>query len=501
MYFIFIFTDNVLPEETKIPDWDIRGMATAQEFDQASVMAPVLPMVPMMFPMIMAPVEPTPNIQEDWVEEGYCLYLCKDNFETFIDKQVQYLKEFIVKSIIDATETSNDGWTPDLTLRGVQNEIQYVVWTRDELSKNWLLKLDFSKFGYFNVIIYTSQDFANERAAIWLPGHPKKRSIPPLKKLIMQNKHLDNVNIQTWKLVREIIIEKGTRLYVDMPPSSSRALEKYNMSLSYELQKVQVFLRAIAIDKDAFDAGLKEISAIGSSNLYQKNAPMPAIDAEAPNVIKLCLDNTPVSVSTARKIKEELILQIYKHIKDGGQSKIDFLKYGYCKPGYFCVIPENTETAKWVKSIRMRKFNNHTITVCDAEKVSVKYITMTCLLPYEQCLTPKKVIEKFKICNGGVRGLKFNLWKNGLVFSTKNNTKMCYRADVDLESVESLIKLNFCLDYSKDRSKNETVHMKCHYKVKNLKDMIKQFKEETTDTTHVINMDISSEEEDVICLD
>ncbi|XP_013145570.1 PREDICTED: uncharacterized protein LOC106108833 [Papilio polytes] len=464
-------------------------------------MAPVVPMVPMMFPMVMAPVEPTPNIQEDWAQEGYCLYLCKDNFEAFNDKQGQYLKDFIVKSIIEASETSNDSWTPDLTLRGVQKDTRYVVWTSDELSRNWLLKLDFSKFSYFNVIIYTSEDYVDERAAIWLPGHTKTRGMPPLKKLVMQNRHLSNVNIQTWKLVREIVIEKGTRLYVDMPPSSARALEKHKMTLSYELQKVQVFLRAVAIDTDAFDAGLEEISSAVSTNLYQKNAPMPAIDSEAPHVIKLCLDNTPVSVSTARKIKEELISQMYKYIKDGGKSRMDFLKYGYCKPGYFCVIPENTETAKWVKTQRMRRFNNHMITVCEAEKVSVKYITMTCLLPYDQTLTPKKVVENFKMSNRGVKGLKFNLWKNGRVFTTKNNTKTLYRADVDLESVDTLMKLNFSLDYSKDNRKSETVIMKYHYKVPNLKDMIKRFKEETTDTLRVTNMEISSEDEDIICLE
>ncbi|XP_013178500.1 PREDICTED: uncharacterized protein LOC106125742 isoform X5 [Papilio xuthus] len=493
--------DIELPDDSNISDWNMSSMVTSQEFDQASVMAPVLSMVPMMVPVVMAPMEQTPNNQEDPPQEGYCLYLCKDNFEAINEEQGQFLKEYIVKSIIEASERCSDGWTPDLILRGVQKETRYVVFTRDELSKNWLLKLDFSKFAYFNVIVYTSSDLENERAAIWLPGFPKSRSILPLKKLIMQNKHLENVNIHTWKLVREIIIEKGTRLYVDMPPSAALALEKYNMTLSYELQKVQVFLRTVAIDKDAFDAGLEEISAIGSSNLYQKNAPMPAIDPDAPDILKLCLDNTPVSLSTARKIKEELILQIYKHIKDGGNSKTDFLKYGYCQPGYFCVIPENAETANWVKSLRMRKFNNHTITVCETEKISVKHITMTCLLPYEQSLTAKKVIEKFKMCNRGVKGLKFNLWKNGLLYATKNNTKMSYRADVDLESVESLIKLNFILDYSKDYIKSETVYMKCHYKVKKLKDMIKTFKEETTDTLRVINMDISSDEDDVICLD
>ncbi|CAG5059828.1 unnamed protein product [Parnassius apollo] len=484
------------PVESRLSDWNLNfgNMIPAPTLiQQMPVMAPVPMMVPMPYAMSQPELDPM------MPQEGYQLFLCKDNFQAFNEMQADYLKDFIVRKIIQATESCN-AWAPDLTLRGLQNEIRYEIWTRDEQSKDWLLNMDFNDFSFFNVLVYTSEELWHERAAIWLPDHPRKQIMPPLDKLKLQNRFLTNVNIDKWKLVKQIVTEKGTRLYVDMPPSSARALETHKMTLSYELSKVTVFLKAAAVDKNAFDAGLDEKSVTVTPDLYKQNTPMPAINSHDSNTVKFCLSgNTPINLATARRIKESIIYNMYKYLQQGGRSKTDFLKYGFCKPGYFCVIPENEESRKWLNVMHFGKINQQFITVYGADNSNVKYISVTMSLPCEPNLTPKNVLEKLKLSNRGVIGLKFHLWKNGFISAQKK--RMTYSVDVDLESIETLVNLKLILDYSYN-NRNETVFVKSKHSVTQLKEIVNQHRAALDDKQEVVNMDIStSDDESVVCLD
>ncbi|CAH2061908.1 unnamed protein product, partial [Iphiclides podalirius] len=434
---------------------------------------PLLPTPTMMVPIPYASSEPVLNpIFVPQPHEGHYLFLCKDNFQAFNDTQA-----------------------------GVQNKTHYEVWTRDEQSKEWLMNLNFKDFPYFKVLIYTAEERWYERAAIWLPGHPRKQNPPPLVKLKLQNRALANVNVDKWKLVKQIVTAKGTRLYVDMPPSSARALERQGMSLSYELQKVHVFLKAVAVDKDAFDAGLAEKSITFIPDLQKQNSSMPAIDMQEASVIKLCLAGSTVTLTTACKIKDALINNIYKYLQTGGTCKTDFTRYGFSKPGYFCVVPENEETRAWVNTVDFGRINGQCVTVWSADEDNARYFTMFISVPYESHLTPKTLLQKLKLSNRGVKGLKFHMWKNGHVYPSNMFKTVNYRVDVDIESVETLFKMKFTLDYLVNGS-NETVYIKPEDSMSRLKDIIGKFRAEARDSLDVTNMDIStSDEDEVVCLD
>ncbi|XP_068624560.1 uncharacterized protein [Battus philenor] len=493
-------TADLKKDVTHLPvqsnQWNVSMIASPVVVPQNPLIAPLSMMLPVPFAIpTLPPIEPMPQLQE-----GFIFYLCKENFQAFNETQAAGLREFIIKKIVQETQFSN-GWAPDLTLRGVQNEIRYEIWTSDEKSRDWLMELDFKDFTYFNVMIYTSEEVWYERAAVWLPSNDKKHILTPLDKLKLQNRFMVGVNINLWKLVKQIVTVNGTRLYVDIPPSSARALRHHNMSLSYELQKVQVFLRAEAVDKNAFDAGLKETSLTVVPESCKQHKAMPAINSQDSNIVKICLSNNTINLALARRVKDLLIRQIYKYIQEGGRSRTDFLKYGYCKPGYFCVIPENEETAKWINDITIGKINGQMINILGGPHVNTKYFTLTSLLPCEQNLTPKKVLEKLKTSNRGVNGLKFNLWKKGHLDKTNENRKLCYHVDVDIDSAEAIMQNRFFLDYSHE-SRSETIFI--NFKVSNskLSEIIDKCRAENTDTVAVTNMDISSdEEEDVICLD
>ncbi|CAK1595050.1 unnamed protein product [Parnassius mnemosyne] len=484
--------------ESRLSDWNMNFESVMVPAPALVQQMPIMAPVPMMVPMPYSVSQP--ELEPMLPQEGHQLFLCKDNFQAFNETQADYLKNYIISKIIQETESSN-AWAPDLTLRGLQNELRYEVWTRDEQSKDWLLKLDFNDFSFFNVLVYTSEELWHERAAIWLPDHSRLQMLSPLDKLKLQNRYLTNLNIDKWKLVKQIVTEKGTRLYVDMPPSSARALETHKMTLSYELSKVTVFLKADAVDKNAFDAGLDEKSIIVTPDLYKRNTPMPAINSQDPNIVKFCFNGTtPIHLQTAQKVKESIIYHMYKYLQQGGKSKTDFLKYGYCKPGYLCVIPENEESRKWLNMMYFGNIKRQFITVYGADDSNIKFISITMSLPNEPNLTPKNVLEKLKLSNRGVKGLKFGLWKNGFI-SAHHKQRMNYSVDVDLVSLETLINLKLILDYSYN-NRNETVFVKSNHSVAKLKEIINQHKAALEDKLDVTNMEIStSDDESVVCID
>lgn len=434
--------------------------------------------------------------EEPSKEDGYNLYLCKIDFKPFSQEDAEILKQFIVTELLAASENAH-GWAPDITLKGLQSQFRYQLHTYDESSKEWLIRLDFSRL---NVLLYTKEELWYERAAIWLPGHSRCRHIEPLEKLRLQNKKLEGGDIGKWKLVKKIVNCKGTRIYIDIPPASARALEKHKMLLSYELQKVSVFLKAMAVDKDAFDAGLKEPSVVEQSVITQavQNSAMPSLPANS-DVVKITLKGAKsLTVAQARKIKEIIIYNLFKyHQSYQDTSRTDFVKYGFYSTDCFAVLPENEESRRWISGLNIGRMNRHPIVVVGAEDSSTRYILMTIEVPhptnYE--LRPARIIEQLKKCNQGVKGIRFSLWKPEAIVKCVDR-RGYLKVDIDLESIETLSKMKFQLDYMDERLQTRTAEFTYKGSVSKLLELVKKYKSEMEDSYDVANMDISQSDSD-----
>ncbi|KAJ2943082.1 hypothetical protein O0L34_g18772 [Tuta absoluta] len=432
-------------------------------------------------------------------DEGYNLYLCKDDFAPYSSIQAEYLKKFLVAELIKASQSGQD-WSPDFTLKGLQSVFRYEVETRDEATKQWLIEMDFSEFKLFNVLVYSKEELWYERAAVWLPGHSRCRNIEPLEKLRLQNSGLEGVNIGKWKLVKKVVTAKGTRIYVDMPPSSARALEKYKMVLSYELQKVNVFLKAVAVDKEAFDAGLRENAVTNDTVIADaaQNSIMPSIGND-PKIVNITLKgNKSITVQQARKIKEMLIYHIFKHHQSLPSGlRTDFVKFGYSLPGYLGVVPENAETKKWLMGINIGKLNKHPVVVLGVDETNTKYIKLSVTLSRDDNSRSKALIfERLKQSNQGVKGLNFSKWKALMVRTPRDTHRPVLDIEMDLESVETIInELNYTLDYVGDRHEQRVVQVKYEHSEKRLLELINKLKSEMDDSYDVANMEIASSDE------
>lgn len=436
-------------------------------------------------------------------EECYKLYLCKDDFDHITNSQADLLKDFLIAEMLKETETSKV-WAPDFTIKGLQSAHRYEVVTKDDSSRDWLVNLDFSGFRYFHVLVYTKEELWYERAAVWLPGHSRSRNIEPLEKLKLQNKRLEGVNINKWKFVKKIVTQKGTRLYVDMQPSSARALEKHKMMLSYELQKVNVFLKAVAVDKAAFDAGLKEPSILEPAEIAMaiQNSPMPSLAYEH-SLVKITLKGCKsLSLIHARKIKEVLIYRLFRYLQQDGTSRTDFLKYGLFPPNCFGIVPQNQESKKWLLSQHLGKVNRQAIIILGGEDENTRFIKMNVTVPNEYQINTAIVAERMKQSNQGVKGLNFNIWRPIRVSTDRK--KSTFEVEVDLESMETLSKMKYQLDYVDCSNISHSVYFKSEYSEPELEKLMEKYKSEMTDSYDLASMDLDSdysEDDDVICLD
>jgi hypothetical protein len=454
--------------------------------------------------MVPSPFVPQMTHQDNIVfdvdkEDGYNLYLCKDDFKPFAKAQAEFLKQFLVSQIFSTTETSH-GWAPEFTLKGLQSMFRYEMHTYDERSRDWLINLDFSEFTLFSVLVYTKEELWYERAAIWLPGHSRCRNIEPLDKLKLQNKKLEDINIGKWKLVKKIVNCKGTRIYVDMPPSSARALEKHKMTLSYELQKVNVFLKAIAVDKDAFDAGLQEPSTTDQSVVVAaaKSSPMPSLK-EHNNIVRVSLKGSKsLSIEQVRKIKEMIIYNLFKYHQTDGSSKTDFVKYGFCSPNSLGLLPENQESKRWLTTADIGRLNRQPIVILGGDNTNTRYLKMYLTVPSDHNCNAAMVTERLKQSNQGVKGINFNMWKPITVVNDRSKFK--FEVEVDLDSAETIYKMKFQLDYVDDRHHTKIVHFKPEYNLNRFVELIAKYRAELTDSYDVANMDLASSDEDIICL-
>lgn len=484
-------------------------------------------MVPMMVPApFMHPYEPMPHplfapepvsFQQPFPEnpvneECYKLYLCKDDFNQITDVQAQLLKDFIITKMFSET-AQEQGWAPDFTLKGLQSQHRYELLTKDDSSRDWLVNLDFSEFTHFNVLVYTKEELWYERAAIWLPGHSKisrsNRSVSgPLTNLKLQNRQVDGINVDKWKFVKKIVTRKGTRLYVDMPPSSARTLEKQKIMLSYDLQKVNVFLKAVAVDKDSFDAGLKELSVEDPNEIAAAihNSPMPALTYD-PAMVKITLAGCKtLTLTLARKIKEVISYHLFKYLKNDGTSKTDFLKYGLYPPNYFGIIPENDESKKWLYSQNFGKVNRLFIIVLGGDENSVPYFRMSVTVPNKAPIKNEAmqthlmlITERLKASNQGVKGINFNLWKPIKIVPAWKKSK--YEVDIDIDSLETLSKMKYQLDFV-DHLKTHTVYFNSEHSEEKLEEILSKYRSEMTDSYDVANMELDTDsDEDIICLD
>ncbi|XP_063898414.1 uncharacterized protein LOC110371424 isoform X2 [Helicoverpa armigera] len=453
---------------------------------------------PPLYPQQMQQQPPEPSSRD----EPHKLYLCKDDFDQISVMQADMLKDFLISQMFNQTEVSQ-GWAPDLTLKGLQSSHRYEILTTDESTRDWIINLDFSQFKPFNVIVYTKEELWYERAAVWLPGHSRSRNIEPLEKLKLQNRRLEGVNISKWKFVKKIVTNKGTRLYVDMPVASARAIEKNKLMLSYELQKVNVFLKAVAVDKDAFDAGLKEPSVVdvGEISAAVQNSPMPSLTYD-PSLVKITLKGCKsLTLMQARKIKECLIYHLFRYHQQSGISRTDFLKYGFFPPNCFGVVPQNPESKKWLLSQYLGKVNRQAVVVLGGEDENTRFFKMTVVVPNEHQINPAVVAERLKQSNQGVKGINFNIWKPLKIVPDRKKAKL--DLDIDLESLETLSKMQYQLDYVDHENTSHTVYFRSEYSQSRLEDMINKYKAEMEDSYDIANMDLDSDfdGDDVICLD
>lgn len=501
------------------------GMPPPMQHAMPGPMPPLMnpAMVPMMVPApYMHPYEAMPqplfapepvNFQQPFpekpdTEECYKLYLCKDDFNQITDVQADLLKDFIITRMFSETAQSQ-GWAPDFTLKGLQSQHRYELLTKDDSSRDWLVNLDFSEFTHFNVLVYTKEELWYERAAIWLPGHSKisrsnRSLVGPLINLKLQNRQVDGINIEKWKFVKKIVTRKGTRLYVDMPPSSARTLEKQKIMLSYDLQKVNVFLKAVAVDKDAFDAGLKEASVEDPNEIAAAihNSPMPALTYD-PAMVKITLSGCKtLTLTHARKIKEVISYHLFKYLKNDGTSRTDFLKYGFYPPNYFGIIPENDESKKWLYTQNFGKINRLSVVVLGGDENNIPYFRMSVTVPNKTQAVQTHLLlitERLKASNQGVKGINFNLWKPIKIVP---EWKKCrYEVDIDIDSLETLSKMKYQLDFV-DHLTTHTVYFKSEHSEAKLEEILSKYKSEMTDSYDVANMDLDTDsDEDIICLD
>lgn len=421
------------------------------------------------------------------VEQKGTLYLCKKDFSAILNDEVILLKDFLVSQIFETTTST--GWAPTLSMKGLQSAFRYQVIAEDDLSREWLLNFDFSSFRTFDVVVYSNEEPLYKRAAIWLPGHSTTYlHNEPLKKLQMQNRHLVGVNINQWILIQKIITQKGIRIYVDMPSSSARALAKYNMLLSYELQKVNVFLRSVAVDKETFDCGLQELS-LSEIPHDISDTPLPTLHYE-PGVIRLCqIDDKLLTAQNAQKVKELLILRIYNYYEnERGKGRTDFIKFGFCQPGYFAVLPENKETVDWLLSIEIGHISNGKIVVCSKDRNNNKTLKFECTLSHPKGeVQPEVILERLNRWNKQHKGLNILTWN---VHSISHNNKMVKMGvTVDFKSAVLLQKLGYKLKYYKEK-------IKFNHQYKNIGEMLNQRSHESEDIYDVANMEMDSENED-----
>lgn len=431
-----------------------------------------------------------PGIESGFAEDNNrTLYLCKDNFDPISPHQAEALRDFIVSQIFEATVAT--GWAPTFLFKGLKSRHRYEITPENDDSANWLNNLDFSKFPFFSVLVYTKEELWYERAAIWLPGHSKCLNIEPLAKLQLQNRHVDGVNIHKWKLVKKIVSAKGTRIYVDMPPSSSSALKKNKMLLSYELQQVSVFLKADAVDKNSFDMGVSEDSVADPSVIIAaiQSAPMPFVHDEL-SIVKICFKgNKMLNVDQAKKIKEMVIYHLFKYLQQPTvKLRTDFIKYGFCQPGYFAIQPENVESKRWLLGLDIGKLNKHEIVVVGSISDGTKYLKMQ--MRGEGNYNGTVILDRLKTATRGIKKLNFSKWKLGQHMNNKRTQGFWLDIEVDLESAQTIANRNFKLDFS-DRSVVRFVH-----KYGDIAKAIKKIKAEGVDSYVVANMDIDSSDDD-----
>ncbi|KAM3968922.1 LOW QUALITY PROTEIN: uncharacterized protein ACR2FA_002183 [Aphomia sociella] len=512
-----------------VPDWNLNtgvtNLAVNMQYYQPQPVPPVDDMNSLMHSRFMSTFDSIPreNIylnqlaidkmnddmkSDENDEDGFHLYLCTEDFQPLSSHETEELKQFLVSEMFKVTESSG-GWAPNFIFKGLQSHHRYELVTNDPMSKDWLVNLDFSEFQFFKVLVYTKEELWYERAAIWLPGHSKYRYKEPFVKLQLQNQKLQELNIGKWKLVKKIVNPKGTRLYVDMPPSSARVLEKNKLLLSYELQKVNVFLRAVAVDKSVFDAGLNEESTLvkGSVRSAISNSPMPSLNQNDPNIIKIELKGSKtLTLQQARQIKELVIQDMFKYLEGGGTSKTDFEKYGFCSPNYFGLLPANIESKRWLLGRNIGKLNRQQVIIVGGDDMNIRYFTMFVVVPYLSTKSVPLVCERLKQSNQGVKGLNFSLWKPKRVEThptLRNKSEL--EVEVDMESVESIIKMNFTLDYIDDRY-THTAHFKPKDTKEKLLQTIEKYKSEQLDSYDVANMEIESlsgdgdDDDDIVCL-
>lgn len=430
----------------------------------------------------------------------YDLCLCKIDFSPFSDNEAAEVRKFLVSQIFKTSVSRNKSWAPSITIKGIQTRCRFQVLAENEASKQWLLKFNFSKFPLFDIMLYTKEELWYERAAIWLPGISRAQHIEPLVKLKLQNKCLEGVNLDKWKLVKTIVTTKGIRIYVDIPPSSRQALEKYNMLLSYELVKVTVYMKSATVDSVAFNAGLQQPSVdIKTLQEAMEDEQMPIIKNDL-KVVRIGMRNVnQYTIEQVKQIKSKLVNYMFRfHQNDKGRTKTDFVKYGFCPPGFFAVLPENKETEKWLTAHKFGTIGKNEIVALSAEVTNDRFIRLTAMVPYHFSNFPKfyphVVLELLHKYNKEIKNLFIGKWKIIEAVASREGKEYRIVLDVDLESLKtlSLQRRPFMLRFEYGFRSFEVKFERDH---DDIAKVIKQLENETKDSYVVTNMELDSDNE------
>lgn len=420
------------------------------------------------------------------------LSLCKIDFSPFTKSEVDHIRDFVVGRIFEASASGDSGWSPTVTFKGLQTNCRYELVAEDEMSYKWLMDVDFTRFKSFGVIPYTKDELWFERASILLKDSCHWQ-LEPFQKLKLQNKFLEGVNIGKWKLVKQIVSFKGIQIYVDIPPSSKVALEKYNMQLSYEFQKVTVLMKTSAIDPAKFDAGLYSSDGLSMQQYASllQNASLPIMTDEG--MMRLSLEDSTCNITQAKRIKDKILQTLYDYLMyNKVVCKTDFVKCGYSPPGHLVILPENKMSRNWFNYRFFGIVSGRRIVLVEDENDEVQLLRVTADIPSLLTRRSYNPAEILKIVANATVGMRINVdrWKVvDAVYPESNNSMLVIKLDIDAESVRTLHRRDFGLGFN-------VGNQKCYIKFRHDCPNIKRFLSRCgldDDSYVVTNMDLDSD--------
>ncbi|GBP25670.1 hypothetical protein EVAR_12147_1 [Eumeta japonica] len=169
-------------------------------------------------------------------------------------------------------------------------------------------------------------------------------------------------------------------------------------------------------------------------------------------------------------------------------SRTDFLKYGFCLPGYLGIFPENIESALWLKRLDIGKLNRQELICFGGETDHRNSMRLTmCLKSAHSATDQETVLKNLEICNRRVDRLNVRGWTVSSYKDVGNGIRMNIEMDVD--SAKALSDNKFELEY-----------IDCDalftHEYDDIDALINSRKAEQTDIYDVTNMELASDDDD-----